>query len=227
MEAISMAHYALAISLLCSIVFGAFVAPLSAQERKAGNRLVYDMTFGQRTSPTRVTFAIVGLNSDGSTRAKAMMTRAGLRRGFAFDTIISTTGAIVPQSDSPARGHRTISLAQAQNATQQSADAGFAVSVRPINAFADACARRALRVGDSWDAEMDVPAAIKAMYTVTGLQTRAGHNVYTVVVKNAPNWPTFSAEGTYDADARLVASLHYAVIDAKGESITTDVALRL
>jgi hypothetical protein len=154
------------------------------------------------------------------------MSSAGTRNRSEFGTIISGSGAIVLQSDPPVNGRHGMSLAQAQNGSSASAAQAFAVIVRPINAFADACARRALRVGDSWAGEMDVPAAIKAIYSVTGRQTRAGHTLYTVVVKNAPNWPAFSAEGTYDSDAHLVASLHYAVIDAKGESVSTDVALR-
>ncbi|MBV8068070.1 MAG: hypothetical protein JO113_08825 [Candidatus Eremiobacteraeota bacterium] len=225
------------ITTLSAIVLAATTVPSLAQERAVGARLLYDVTVsGQgggmgagRTMNMGFALTLDRVDADGSAHAKASISGAGLpaSSNFAFDATVSPAGAIIPKYDPNIKMHAGMSEAESLAFAENQAAMVFSTTLRPINAFASACAQRANpRVGDTWHAEMDVPFATDAIYTVTGQRDLLGHRVYAVSVQAAATTAnTVAGQGSYDSTAHLVSVFHYTLTNTNGETETADFTL--
>jgi hypothetical protein len=203
-----------------------------AQERAAGQHLIYDVTTGGqsghmgsgRSDTTMLDLALDQLNPDGSAHANASMEIHGQK--MSFEASISSTGAITGKSDPNIKPHYGMSEQESNALAANSLAQNLGYVLAPLNAFADACAARgALHVGDSWQGTMKTPVPADVVFTVTGRQSQAGRDSFAIKIASAGDGPaTASGQGYYDPVAHLVTGLHIQLAAPSGE-MTTDVTL--
>jgi hypothetical protein len=229
-----MAHRSVPTAFCTLVVLVAAMGFASAQERKVGQHIIYDVTVngqggrmgGGRSMTTTLDFAIDEVNSDGTAHANVSMQESHAPK-VTFEGSVSPTGAVVGKSNPNIKPHVGMSEQEMTALTANTAAQTIGYTLAPLNAFADSCAARgALRVGDSWQGTINIPAPVNVVYTVTGRQNQAGHDSFAVKITSASGAPgTASGDGYYDPTMRLVSGLHFQLASPNGETETTDFTL--
>jgi len=205
-----------------------------AQERRAGDQLVYDMStsgqdskMGGKTTAMTLTFTIKSVDADGTAHADGIVAAPQLPKTgqTPFQVTIAPSGALLPQYDPNMKPTYNMSQAQA-NALAANA---FALSqinqfkLTNFNGLANACAQRTLHVGDTWQGSLEM-FAIPITYKVTGHQQQRGHDVFAVDMEGGEGPASFSAQGQCDVTAHLIVSIHTQLKNATTAEVT-DVTL--
>jgi len=205
-----------------------------AQERRAGDQLVYDVstsgqggTMGGKTMAITLTFTIKSVDADGTAHADAMVAAPQLPQTgqTPFEVTIAPSGALLPQYDPNMKP--TYNMSQAQGSALAANEFALGeinqLKLTNFNGLANACAQRTLHVGDTWQGSLEMPA-IPITYKVSGHQQQHGHDVFAVDMEGGEGPASFSAQGQCDVTAHLVVSIHTQLKNATAAEVT-DVTL--
>lgn len=210
------------LAVLCAalIAFVTLLPPAhaSADQRKVGDRIVYDMQMGlnaQQTMKNTLTVTIDRVDGDGSAHALVTIDAAHQPQ-LKTEATVSPAGEILAKTDTamPKLPGLIVTPAQAKAMQQQemavAATSTITMNLRTFNAFAAATAgRKKLKVGDTFKASGGGYGGGQVTYKVTGREQHLGHDSFAVSIQSAPGaMESVSGQGYYDPAAHLVVAFH-------------------
>lgn len=213
------------ITTLCALA--ALTAVAIAQERKAGDQLVYTVQMGGGTGAklmsSDMTVAIDSVDPDGSAHTKISMSMPGAGK-TTVEAAMSPAGELITKL-----GDTKPSMSMSKSAAAaMSMNSMLGIILGPFNGLASgAAAHGALRLNDSWHGTAGL-MPIDLTYKVTGTKEVSGHQATVVSIQSENSgMGQITGEGYYDPAAHLVVGIHSEMKgQAAGQSSVTDIMLK-